>query len=901
MFPACIDALVNALSRKAKLTRMDLAGVDVLLYAIPPRAPGWLTKALCIAPLDGTTSREGLAGAVNRLLSPCVECLIIATPAGLDIHDLANARVARVHVTGFTPWQIDCVVRYADTGHVIFLDPLFDDPDFTRQCWLAFSRSMALLEEAGLRGHEVIVRTALQIVVDRCLASLDAHVVLQNAPSLAGADLHGIDGSIIHAINDAWNAIPDFKTRIDERMLGFLMERSMLDQQKRETGSYYTPRAWAWYTCHESLLAFIARPVRDEVASHADEQDLRRISVLDPAMGAGDFLDAMALDLVDAWLHHIVLTGSNTRVDWNAFRMRAKLDHVFKHNLHGIDVSELAVDVARARFFLNVAKHLALDPSLIGLLRGFEMDLVAGDFLTRCTGATMHDIVVGNPPYLMEVRNNQALFRRYSKHPGTSAMYEPKMDLFYFFMFKGVEQLRDDGILGFVVQEYWLDRFHARRLREYMFTRTAIVEFTMFKNCKVFTSAPGQHTMIVVARRTGSPSKMQARIVTVHDTKLAGMQLLGELLVKGGPHARVHHVLNGSMYDTTLDKVFASGDAEQGLFERMHTLDHRAIQASHIQVGINIPQPSIRLGGKMEGVFVIPRAQVPSIAISLAERSIIKPFHKATDINAYQFSPSEEFFIIYTNNEAMKRVETERDAFAGIRAHLDRYARYITSDHRPYGLHRPRQLAWFEAREKIVGVRKTRLPRFAVIPQDYYMDQAALFICLDASIGMSPYYACAFLNSPVAFQVFSGIKTQGGQLQIDKSVLTRVPILACHDTDHGIISSLSAWLHVLGVLQQGRKALPDAALLTCRIRAIIDGFFKRLVHHGCEKPLLDVNDNDSIPNVTISDHLIKRACMAGIDGLESTVVDLDGLFESASRAVSILARVVARLEPGEDC
>jgi type I restriction-modification system DNA methylase subunit len=869
-------------------TPTNVDGISVLLYTTGERGEGMLEKALCIAPPIPSSQDDALVHGILHLPSPCVECLIIARPTSLHVQDLVGIRSIAIDEGDFDDGTMDCICRYLSAGHVVFLDPVFVDAEFIRHCWSAFSSNIDTLKSAGFQDRDECVRAALQVVIDLCIDSWKIqNLDLDDSVTLA-ANFDTIDHATLSALNAPWRAIPGLEARLDERILCHLMEQSIMSVDKKRTGSYYTPRAWAWYTCHEALLAYGATKDNVDHACHLGEQDLQHVKIIDPAMGSGDFLDAMSLALVDAWLPLLARSHSGNKVDWNAIRLIAKLEHVFKHNLHGIDVNKIAVDLTRVRFFLSAIKHVSKDPSLGKMMAQFTIDLVHDDFLTRKVDHQAFDIVVGNPPYLMEVRNNQALFRHYSKHPVTRDMYEPKMDLFYFFMFKGIEVLRDNGVLGFVVQEYWLDRFHAKRLRQFIFRETAIVEFTLFKKCKVFPTAPGQHTMIVVARRKKTTDEEDARIITVQDMNIAGMTLLLELLAKSGNHVVVHHTRNSSMYDVEKDKVFVSGAAEQEFIERIHGMEHHTILEDEIQVGINIPQPFVRTGGKVEGVFVVPRDQAARIAKTHEEQAILKPFHKATDIDAYAFSTSETHFIIYTTNENMKRVENEHEAFARVRAHLDKFAGVITSDHKPYGLHRPRQQEWFESREKIIGVRKTRSPKFAVVPQDYYMDQAALFIKLDPARGIPLHYACAFLNSSVAFKVFSSIKTQGGQLQIDKNVLTRLPIPACHALDYPLISTLSKWMHVFGILEAGRRPLVENALST-RLRHIIDRFFEHLVKNGHNEPILSIDGIGELPNVDSMEHL------------ESTVVNIEGLRESIMSVLPSLELLVDQLEQRSGC
>ena len=113
--------------------------------------------------------------------------------------------------------------------------------------------------------------------------------------------------------------------------------------------------------------------------------------------------------------------------------------------------------------------------------------------------------------------------------------------------------------------------------------------------------------------------------------------------------------------------------------------------------------------------------------------------------------------------------------YPNIKFHLDKYQPVITSDHKPYGIHRARQPEWFEDPQKIICVRKTRYPKFALIPEVWYGDQAVLIIRLVNHKQISPHLVLAILNSKVAHFWLFHQKRQGNQLQIDKEVLLHFP------------------------------------------------------------------------------------------------------------------------------
>ena len=66
-------------------------------------------------------------------------------------------------------------------------------------------------------------------------------------------------------------------------------------------------------------------------------------------------------------------------------------------------------------------------------------------------------------------------------------------------------------------------------------------------------------------------------------------------------------------------------------------------------------------------------------------------------------------------------------------------------------------------------------PKFVVVPEVWYGDQAVLIIRLTKHKEISPYFAVAILNSKVAHFWLFQQKRRGNQLQVDKEVLIHFP------------------------------------------------------------------------------------------------------------------------------
>jgi len=162
------------------------------------------------------------------------------------------------------------------------------------------------------------------------------------------------------------------------------------------------------------------------------------------------------------------------------------------------------------------------------------------------------------------------------------------------------------------------------------------------------------------------------------------------------------------------------------------------------------------------------------------EKKLLRPFHYAEEIDSYYYSPEVAHYLIYTPIAIAKDIESNPNKYPNIRSHLDKYQPVITSDHKPYGIHRARQHEWFEDPQKIICVRKARYPKFTVIPEAWYGDQAVLIIRLTEHTQVSPYFAVAILNSKIAHFWLFQQKRQGNQLQVDKEVLLHFPF---HNVD----------------------------------------------------------------------------------------------------------------------
>jgi len=184
---------------------------------------------------------------------------------------------------------------------------------------------------------------------------------------------------------------------IDEFVLGALYEKLMTEDVRKKTGSYYTPEEITSYICKNTIEPYLVDTVNEKFGMEfetidqiieADDKDvliylfeqLKEIKVLDPAVGSAHFLESAIKVLLSIyekiWAKAKVLglrrglgiiaadeqgkiEQKNLMVisDEEQLRMLVKFFIILSKNIYGVDINSSAINIAKARLFLTIAKH----------------------------------------------------------------------------------------------------------------------------------------------------------------------------------------------------------------------------------------------------------------------------------------------------------------------------------------------------------------------------------------------------------------------------------------------------------------------------------------------------------------------------------------------------------------
>ena len=181
----------------------------------------------------------------------------------------------------------------------------------------------------------------------------------------------------------------DVEVAVDPEMLGKVFEE--LVTGRHDSGAYYTPRPVVSFMCREALKGYLDGKEtgldQDAIARFVDEHDtsgisligaprvseaLSDVTVVDPACGSGAYLLGMMQELIELQtiLYNIV------KDDKKIYDLKLE---IIQRNLYGVDIDELAVNIAMLRMWLSLA--IDYDGEEPEPLPNLDFKVICGDSL----------------------------------------------------------------------------------------------------------------------------------------------------------------------------------------------------------------------------------------------------------------------------------------------------------------------------------------------------------------------------------------------------------------------------------------------------------------------------------------------------------------------------------------
>ncbi|BAB59823.1 modification methylase [Thermoplasma volcanium GSS1] len=174
----------------------------------------------------------------------------------------------------------------------------------------------------------------------------------------------------------------EVEVSIDPALIGTVFENLLLEKERGEKGTFYTPKDEISFICRRALVRYLglqdrytpdSRSLQDGIDLYLDElrkskkldeirnlkERLLKVRVVDPAVGSGGFLVVMMQEIVS------IVTEADSIAGWISDPYEYK--KTIYGNIYGFDIEPEAVEIARLRMWLSMIIDLEVPVPLPNL------------------------------------------------------------------------------------------------------------------------------------------------------------------------------------------------------------------------------------------------------------------------------------------------------------------------------------------------------------------------------------------------------------------------------------------------------------------------------------------------------------------------------------------------------
>ncbi|MDO7815236.1 type IIG restriction enzyme/methyltransferase [Helicobacter pylori] len=436
-----------------------------------------------------------------------------------------------------------------------------------------------------------------------------------------------------------------------------------------------------------------------------------------------------------------------------------------------------------------------------------------GDFLG-------FDCIIGNPPYIKE-GGNKELFAS-TKRLRT---YQGKMDIWYHFVGIGLEILKQNGVLSFIATNNWTTNAGAEKLRNILLRETQFILLIDFGDYRVFESADIQ-TMIMCFKKIISPNQYffdYRKIIAKKPSDTNRITLLQRKECEGNLYlnAKIEkkNLINKTLFFSHFNSIFNTILKNAILFLNKKEITN-GIHPHYDRINKKINEKFSNQFFNGEGIFVLSEAEKNNLKLSQKEMKLLKPSYETAEIMKYLTLSQNQHWIIYTDS-SFKNPKS-MDDYPNLKKHLDRFKEVITSDNKPYGLHRARDERFFTGNPRIIVLRKcAKEPIFSYVNFDCYV--SATFYIIKTKRFDSKFLVGLLNSLLIRFWLKHRGKVQGNNYQIDKEPLMNIPLIKITKSNKPTADKITA---LVDKILQAKEKDPKAN--TQRLEKEIDALVYQL-------------------------------------------------------------------------
>jgi hypothetical protein len=334
----------------------------------------------------------------------------------------------------------------------------------------------------------------------------------------------------------------DFESQVDVNILGHIFENSLneiesvnaeiegtdFDKQttkRKKDGVFYTPKYITKYIVDNTVGKLCTEKkaeltiIEEEFHSKRQKETkkklleslenyrewLLQLTILDPACGSGAFLN-QALDFLIK--EHEYVDELQTKLLGGGLVFPNIETTVLENNIYGVDLNEESIEIAKLSLWLRTAQprrklndlssNVKCGNSLI------DSKTVAGDKAFKWEEEYPvifdnggFDVVIGNPPYVraeLFVSDKDYLKDKYQAYHGNA-------DLYVYFYELGHKLINENGCLGYIAPNKWIESNYGLNLRKYFLQNKSINKFLDFGEAKIFDEVGTFPSLVFLSKK----------------------------------------------------------------------------------------------------------------------------------------------------------------------------------------------------------------------------------------------------------------------------------------------------------------------------------------------------------------------------------------------------------------
>ncbi|MDD1441588.1 BREX-1 system adenine-specific DNA-methyltransferase PglX [Dolichospermum sp. ST_sed3] len=529
----------------------------------------------------------------------------------------------------------------------------------------------------------------------------------------------------------------DFDSEVSVDILGRIFEQSITDLEelkadvakqefdkkqgkRKKLGVFYTPAYITQYIVEVAIGGYLQKREdelreRFQLEKFADtaehqkreiefwltyrDEILVKTRVIDPACGSGAFLIA-AFDYFASQYQRVndnlrfLKYQNKEKSDVETFHgtslqslpnMSIELDKtILSNNLFGVDLSPESVEITKLSLWLKTATqektltylddNIKVGNSIVADLQFTDLPFIWESEFSQVFAGGGFDVVIGNPPYIRQELLSP--FKPYLQE--NYQTYDGVADIYIYFYEKGLNLLKPEGILAYIVTNKWLRSGYGEPLRRFFSQSSVFEQIIDFGHAPIFEDAD-TFPCIIAARKITPPQPSNIKSLSSSSPRSGGTEggarrKEEEVLVCVVPREELPQInLTQYVQENSYDIPWSRFTANAWSLEPPAVDDlMRKIQ----QVGIPLKEfagikPCYGIKTGFNEAFLIDEATKNKLIQADSKcAEIIKPYLRGQDIK--RWCPAwENLWMIFT------RRGIDIDAYPAIKNYLSQYQKQL--------------------------------------------------------------------------------------------------------------------------------------------------------------------------------------------------------------------------------